>query len=115
MRVQVANILTIAFNAIALIAILGSAMFAPWGTSALVILALYLIAQYFLTQYEKQVNAALDALWSAADAKGLDAGDLNKLLNYTGKVPLARTQTGNRQYYISKQQAIAFTKIIEAK
>ncbi|WP_127849286.1 hypothetical protein [Lacticaseibacillus hulanensis] len=113
MRVQLAHNLINIFNAVTLIAIVISAMISPWWWLAILILALYLVVMYYLTQYEKQVNAALDQMWALADDKNLNAADLNELLNYTGKAPLARTETGNRTYYISKKNALAFSEVIK--
>lgn len=102
MRTDTVHLLINIFNAIAFVLIILAAFFAPYWWLAIALLALYVLAMYWLTQYEKSINVKLDELWTIADNHNLDARDLNQLLNYTGKTPLARTQTGNRQYYLRR-------------
>ena len=113
MRIRTFQTAISIFNAATLVIVFLIALFTPLMWLSVLLLILYIVAMYFITREEKQTNAALDAMWLAADDKGLEPADLNELLHYDGKVPLARTRTGNRQYYLNKKLAAEFTAKIK--
>ncbi|KRM54198.1 hypothetical protein [Lacticaseibacillus sharpeae] len=113
MRIRTFQTAISIFNAATLVIVFLIALLTPLMWLSVLLLVLYIGVMYYVTREEKLINAALDAMWVAADEKGLEPADLNALLHYDGKVPLARTRTGNRQYYLSKKLAAQFTKQIK--
>ncbi len=104
MRVSLVRTLIHLFNVVMLIGMILAAMFSAHWWLGFLIFIIYILLMLVFTKIEKNANARLDELWQLADAQSLDAGDLTKRLNYTGKIPLARTKPGSRQYYLSQKQ-----------